>query len=85
MSRYKGRPSAKSIARDFPYVVETVVPEGGLGRKLDRMYEFHARHEIKAQHGLGRRDEHHDFVRWHFADPAIAQEFATEFGAVIEH
>ena len=43
MSRSKGRTSAKAIARDFPFVVETVVPEGGLGRDLDRMYEFHSR------------------------------------------
>ena len=79
MSRSKGRTSAKTIARDFPFVVETVVPEGGLGRDLDRMYEFHSRRGIRAQHGLGRRDEYHDFVCWHFADAAVAQEFVLEF------
>jgi hypothetical protein len=25
---YKGRPSAKTIAREFPFVVEILVPEG---------------------------------------------------------
>jgi hypothetical protein len=30
MTRYKGRQSAKAIERDFPHVIETVVPEGGL-------------------------------------------------------
>jgi hypothetical protein len=28
MTRYKGRVSARAIERDFPHVVETVVPEG---------------------------------------------------------
>ena len=41
MSRYKGQVSARVILRDFPHVVETVVPEGGLGKTLDAMHEFH--------------------------------------------
>lgn len=83
MSRYKGRASAKATARDFPFVVETVVPEGGLGRDLDRMYEFHMRRGIRAQHGLGRRDEYHDSVRWHFAELATAQAFTVEFSGTL--
>jgi len=54
MSRYKGRTSLKSLAREFPYTVETTVPEGGLGRTLERMYEFHMLHGIKARTGAGR-------------------------------
>ena len=38
MSRYKGRVSARAIERDFPHVVETVVPKGGLGKTLDAMH-----------------------------------------------
>jgi hypothetical protein len=48
MTRYKGRVSAKTIERDFPHVVETIVPEGGLGKTLDAMHEFHTRHKIEA-------------------------------------
>ena len=33
MSRYKSRVSASAIERDFPHVVETVVPKGGLGKR----------------------------------------------------
>jgi hypothetical protein len=51
MSRYKGRATIKTPAREFPYAVETAVPEGGLGRTIDRMYEFHALRGIKAQAG----------------------------------
>jgi hypothetical protein len=39
MSPYKGKPSAKTIAREFPFVVELMVPE--LGRRLDDMHAFH--------------------------------------------
>src|SRR5262249_15229343 len=34
--RYKGRPSGKTIALDFPFVVEIAVPPNGLGRRLMR-------------------------------------------------
>jgi|KBSMisStandDraft_5_1062788.scaffolds.fasta_scaffold2474564_1 hypothetical protein len=60
MTRYKGRASTKSIARDFPYVVEIRVPEGGLGKRLDAMYEFHTRRGINAQSGPGRREGERD-------------------------
>jgi hypothetical protein len=46
MTRYEGRQSAKAIERDFPHIVEMVVPEGGLGKRLDAMYDFHARHGV---------------------------------------
>ena len=76
MSRYKGRTSLKSLSREFPYTVETAVPEGGLGRTLDRMYEFHALRGITAHTGAGRRVDDCDIVTWLFADPEIAQQFA---------
>jgi hypothetical protein len=28
-----------------------VVPEGGLGKRLDAMYDFHARHGVRARLG----------------------------------
>ena len=43
MSRYKGRTSAKETARLYPFVVEVVLPEGGLGRRLDDMLNFAAK------------------------------------------
>ena len=80
MSRYKGRTSSKAIERDFPHIVETIVPLGGLGKTLDAMYAFHARHGIQAQRGRSRRDEDgRDYIRWCFADPAIAEAFEARF------
>jgi hypothetical protein len=58
-AHYKGRFSAKLIERDFPHIVEVVVPPGGLGTKLDAMYAFHT------QHGIGRPlcGQHHQSKR----------------------
>ena len=42
MRRYKGRTTARAIEKDFPHIVETVVPPAGLGKRLNDMYDFHA-------------------------------------------
>jgi hypothetical protein len=56
--------------------------EGGLGKTLDAMHEFHERHGIEAYPGEGRRDKNgRDYIRWCFADAAIAAAFASEFVA----
>jgi hypothetical protein len=44
MTHYKGGQSSKAIEKDFPHIVEMIVPEGGFGKTLDAMYDFHARH-----------------------------------------
>jgi hypothetical protein len=81
MTRYKGRTSPKTIEQDFPYVVEMRVPEGGFGKKLDAMYEWHTRRSIRAINSTGRRDENgRDIISWCFANPDVAAAFADEFG-----
>ena len=40
MTRYKGRASSKAIEREFPHIVEMIVPEGGFGKILDAMSTF---------------------------------------------
>ena len=82
MTRYKGRVSARAIERDFPHVVETVVPEGGFRKRLDAMYEWHRSRGIEAWDGRGRHEDDRDFVRWCFADPDLAAAFANEFDAI---
>ena len=54
MTRYKGQHSATMNERNFPHIVEIVVPPGGLGKTLDAMYDFHFRHGIQAKRGQGR-------------------------------
>jgi len=61
MNRYKGRSGFKEIARLYPHVVEIAVPPGGLGRRLDDMYQFHLQRGIKDQRLPRRRDDQHDY------------------------
>jgi hypothetical protein len=84
MTRYKGRTSQKAIERNFPYVVEIVVPPGGLGGQLDAMHYFHHARDVQACLGLGRRDdEGRDYLRWYFTREKMAVSFATEFGGKV--
>ena len=84
MTRYKGRTSQKAIERKFPYVVEIVVPPGGLGGQLDAMHYFHHARGVQACLGLGRRDEEgRDYLRWYFTRETMALSFATEFGGKV--
>ena len=46
MARSTSRTSTKSNERDAAHIVEIVVPLGGLGKSLDAIYDFHARHHI---------------------------------------
>jgi hypothetical protein len=80
VSRYKGRQSAKAVEQDFPHYVDIVVPEGGLGNKLNATYDFHAQHGIQPKRGHGRHDANGSVIRWCFADPDLAAAFAKEFG-----
>jgi hypothetical protein len=82
MSRHKRHASDREIEKAFPYIVETDVPRGGFGKRLDAMYEFHTRRGVRAINSTGRRDENgRYYVHWRFADPALADTFAIEFNA----
>jgi hypothetical protein len=74
---------AKPVMTSHYFVVEVVVPPGGLGRRLDNMHEFHRQRGLKDQRGPRRRDDEHDYLRWCFADLATAEAFAAEFGGEI--
>jgi hypothetical protein len=80
MARYKGRPSAQTIVRDFPHVVEIRMAIGGLGKRIDAMHEFHSRRGIRARNGPHRHSNGRDFISWCFADSQTANTFAAEFG-----
>jgi uncharacterized protein CbrC (UPF0167 family) len=60
------------------------VPLGGFGSKLNAMHQWHEARGIRAIHSTGRRDEYNrDYIRWCFADPAAAKEFAEAFADMI--
>jgi hypothetical protein len=49
-----GMPRYKFIERDFPHIVEIVVPYRGLRGKWDAMNAFYARHGINPHPRRGR-------------------------------
>jgi hypothetical protein len=82
LTRYKSRQSAKAVEQDFQHFVDIVVPPGGLGTRLDAMYDFHSRHRIQPKRGHGRHDANGSVIRWCFADLEIAAAFAGEFAEI---
>jgi hypothetical protein len=82
MARYKGRLSPKSIERDYPHHVEIAIPPGGLGRRLDAMHDLCAERGIPSR-AFTHRKKGDFYIRWCFADPAMAVAFAAEFDGSI--
>ena len=80
MSRYKSRQSVRTTELDYPHFVDMVVPPGGLGNRLDAMYDWHRLYSIRPQRGRGRHDANLTIIRWCFAERPLAEEFALEFG-----
>src|SRR5262249_45825474 len=76
MSPDKGAPSSKT------YAVEIVVPESGLGRRLEDMHDFHRQRAITDHYVPGRRDGERN-VRWFFKDLATAEAFAAQFSGTL--
>ena len=81
MSRYKSSQSARVIEQQFTHFVDVVVPPGGLGPRLNAMYDFHTRHGIQPQRGQWRPGHEGGSITWCFADEALAGAFASEFNA----
>src|SRR5262245_11026478 len=77
MSPDKGAPSSKT------YAVDIVVPEDGLGRRLEDMHDFHRQRAITDHYVPGRRDGERDYVRWFFKDLATAEAFAAQFSGTL--
>ena len=79
MSRYKGRVGLKVIESKFPHHIDMLVPEGGFGSRLNAMHDWHDTRGIPAVRGQSPRENGRDYIRWCFADPAVAEAFASEF------
>jgi hypothetical protein len=76
MPRCEGQGTAKLNQRDFPHFVDIGVPAGGIGRRLDEMYDWHRSRGLISRHGHGGL-----FIsRWCFAEACDADAFAAIFG-----
>jgi hypothetical protein len=70
-------PFRRVIERDFPHIVETVVPERGLRSKRVAIMDFHARRGIRP-YPSERCTDDCQYIRWHFADREIAEAFTED-------
>jgi hypothetical protein len=86
MKRYTGKTSIKHVERAFPHIVETAIPDAGLGTRLDIMFQWHRARGLDVMNGRGRRDENgRNYIRWCFADADAVVVFADEFDGTIGH
>jgi hypothetical protein len=80
VTRRKGERTSRMNERDFPHIVELALPEGGFGRTLDAIHDFHRLRGIESRRGRRQRRDEQEYVRRCFVDPADANAFAAEFG-----
>lgn len=73
--RYKGQRTALHNERECPYWVDLPIPEGGLGRNIDRMHDWHSERGLPVRAGSGGLW----VARFCFADKANAESFAVAF------
>jgi hypothetical protein len=66
--------------RDFPYLVELVVPLEGFDSVLPEIDAFHRERHIPVRRGRSRYDVKPFYIRFCFPDAAIADAFRTRFG-----
>jgi hypothetical protein len=61
-------------------IVELRVPENGFGHVRDAIELFHVSQNIEVRSDAGLREAGSDYVRFCFADPRCASDFAELFG-----
>jgi hypothetical protein len=80
MTRRRGQTTGRINERDYPHIVELPVPQGGFRDTSLAIEGFHNEHGIQSKLGRGSYDEGQFYVRYCFADPAVADAFRAQFG-----
>ena len=78
----RARITRRHIDRDYSYQVEIVVPEGGLGTRLDEMHAWAMERGLDYQtRSAGRFPV--EAMRFCFRDADVAQAFTAEFSGTM--
>jgi hypothetical protein len=83
-----GGPWTGKSKRDFPYIVDTIIPERGFEKQLNKMSNWYLHHGTRGPSEIKLRDENkggRSYMRWYFTDHATARRFAAAFGGTLEH
>jgi hypothetical protein len=75
MIRRRNQTTGRINERDYPHMVELPVPHGGFGDTSWTIEGFHKEHGIESKRGRRSYDEGQSYVRYCFADPAVADAF----------
>lgn len=74
---------ARVNERDFPFVVQIAVPDGGFGCALDAINAWHYYSKNKQRQGRRHYAGEQEFWRWCFGGLEIAKSFRHRFGGEI--
>ena len=78
----RARITRRHIDRDYPFQVEIVVSEGGLGQRLDQMHAWALERSPDYQtRSAGRFPV--EAMRFCFRDAEVAQAFKAQFGGAL--
>ncbi|HZC54888.1 MAG TPA: hypothetical protein VE396_02415 [Xanthobacteraceae bacterium] len=77
------KPAARVSQREFPFVVQLVVPDGGFGCTLDAINAWHHYKKNTQRRGPPQRFGEREFWSWGFEGLEIAKSFRQHFGGEI--
>jgi hypothetical protein len=80
MIRRKSENVRLRTERDFPYVVELVLPPEGFRSVLLEVDAFHRDRRIPVRRGRNRQEVKQVYIRFCFPDAATAEAFRNRFG-----
>lgn len=79
----KDKMKALTDERDFPFVVQIAVPDGGFGCTLDAINAWHFYSRIRQRRGRHQHIGKQEFRHWCFEGIEIATAFRQRFGGEI--
>jgi hypothetical protein len=71
--------------RNYPFIVQIAVPDGGFGAALGAINAWHRYSKNRQRPGTRQRIGEQDWWRWCFESAAIAEKFQQRFGGEIVH
>ncbi len=80
MTRRKREIVGLTNEQDFPHLVELAVPQGGFRGAFLEFDAFHQERRIPVRRGRSRHKAEQFYIRFCFADTAIADAFRNRFG-----
>jgi len=83
MTRGRKRENIRlTTERDFPHLVELVLPPEGFRGVLLEIDAFHRDRRIPVRRGLNRHESKQVYIRFCFPDAATADAFRNRFGGM---